>query len=100
MGYNCREQCEDSASLPHFSPSSCRPTAEMRLHRCPPALRALLFSTRPRVLRNFVGTPSPSVVVEVGPTLYAPHVYVWKGGREACERRRRRRPPLDDRRPK
>lgn len=68
MGYNCREQCEDSASLPHFSPSSCRPTAEMRLHRCPPALRALLFSTQPRVLRNFVGTPSPSVVVEVGPS--------------------------------
>lgn len=31
MGYNCRKQCEDSASLPHFSPSSCRSTAEMRL---------------------------------------------------------------------
>ena len=27
MGYNCREQCEDSASLPHFSACSCRATA-------------------------------------------------------------------------
>lgn len=36
------------------------------LHRCSPALRAILFSTRPRVLGNFDGTPSLSVAVEVG----------------------------------
>lgn len=61
----------------------------------PPALRALLFSPRDRrVLRNFVGTPSPSVVVEVGPILYTPSVHrrvgrTWEG---------RKYQPLDDRR--
>lgn len=68
MGYNCREQCEDSASLPHFSPSfllaDSRDALCTGVHRlCAP----YFFSTWPRVLRNFDGTPSLRVVVEVGP---------------------------------